>query len=98
MYKTAALALTFLVALAPAAAQGLCSGRGALASHLKERYDEHPAALGIEARGLLFEVFVSKHGTWTIVATTPKGVSCIRAAGRGWTRISVSEGAEPPRF
>ena len=98
MHKIAALALACLVGLAPAAAQDFCLGRGALASHLEKRYAEQPIAIGIETRGMLLEVFVSPLGTWTIVATTPKGVSCIRAVGDGWTRVSGSEGARPPMF
>ena len=98
MVRTAALALACMAGLAPAAAQTLCSGRGALSSHLEERYAEQPRATGLEARGILLEVSVSPHGTWTIVATTPMGVSCIRAAGEGWTRVSAHEGVEPPKF
>lgn len=96
MTKIAALALACVAGIAPAAAQDLCLGRSALSSHLEEHYSEQPAATGLEARGTMVEVFVSPHGTWTIVATTPKGVSCIRAAGKGWTRISVRSSGEPP--
>jgi hypothetical protein len=35
----------------------------------------------------VLEIFVSDSGTWTVVVTDPKGVSCVLAAGQSWEEI-----------
>jgi hypothetical protein len=41
----------------------------------------------------VLEVFVSDTGTWTVVVTDPKGVSCVLAAGQSWEEIPVASNA-----
>ena len=98
MHKIAALALVFLLCLTPAAARNMCLAHGALAGHLAKAYAEQPASAGLGAGGMLFEVFVSPRGTWTVVATTPEGASCIRAVGKAWTRVPTAENVDRPAF
>ena len=92
------LVLVSLFAIAPAAAQSVCLSHAALTNHLEKAYAEQSASTGLGARGQLFEVFVSESGTWTIVATTPGGVSCIRAAGKSWIRVATRERVVQPGF
>ena len=41
-------------------------------------------AIGV-ADGALVELLTAKDGiTWTIILTSPKGVSCLVASGDGW--------------
>ncbi|MFQ6017937.1 MAG: hypothetical protein ACE5KF_07050 [Kiloniellaceae bacterium] len=62
-----------------------------MVERLAERYGEAPIAAGVTARGALLEVLATEDGaTWTIIVTTPQGLSCVRAAGEGWR-------ARPPR-
>lgn len=61
-----------------------CEERTALLEVLTGRYDETPAALGIASSGGLVEVLTSGSGTWTIIVTSPQGVSCVVAAGEIW--------------
>lgn len=71
----------------PAAAQGapsLCTARDALLSQLESKYGEVPVAIGV-VDGALVELLTAKDGiTWTIILTSPKGVSCLVASGDGW--------------
>jgi hypothetical protein len=93
----AGLALTLLAFGAvsfepgPAAAQGVptaCAKRDALLSQLANRYGEVPVAIGV-ADGRLVELLTAKDGiTWTIILTTPQGVSCLIASGDGWLRTA----------
>ncbi len=75
----------------PAAAQGLpsaCAARDALLSQLENNYGEVPVAIGV-ADGKLVELLTAKDGiTWTIILTSPKGVSCLIASGDGWRPLA----------
>jgi len=80
----------------PAAAQAaphLCTERDALLSKLENKYGEVPVAIGV-ADGRLVELLTAKDGiTWTIILTSPKGVSCLIASGDGWRPLApVSTG------
>jgi hypothetical protein len=83
--------LAVIVALAagamshPAGAQSNCGDRPSIARQLKEGFAEIPTTVALMADGQLLEVFKSPAGTtWTIVASSPQGRSCIVAAGRDW--------------
>ncbi len=75
----------------PAAAQGVpstCASRDALLSQLEHKYGEVPVAIGV-ADGRLVELLTAKDGiTWTIILTSPKGISCLIASGDGWRPLT----------
>lgn len=75
----------------PALAQGtpaVCRARDGLLTQLEQKYGETPVAIGVTggvAGGALIELLTAKDGmTWTIILTSPKGVSCLIASGEGW--------------
>ncbi|WP_343563139.1 hypothetical protein [Kiloniella sp. b19] len=73
--------------LQTAHAQQQCGDRGQVIELLSDRYSEQREALGVTNRGALIEVLTNEQkGTWTIIVTSPKGVSCLMAAGDGWKR------------
>ncbi len=76
--------LTFLTNIA--AAQLPCAPRDEIIGQLAERFKEVPEANGITPDGVLLEVFASEKRSWTILLTTPQGVSCIAAVGENWER------------
>lgn len=78
--------LPFGAAFAPveAAAQVVCVERAKLIERLKLRYGERPVSSGINFNGVMVEVFASKEGDFTILATRPDGVSCLIASGDNW--------------
>lgn len=84
--------------VAPVAAQApgtapvrACGQYDDIATQLGQHFAEIPKAFGLQQNGHLLQVFVSEEtGTWTIVSTTPAGVSCIVAAGESWETLPVS--------
>ncbi|MGH6882770.1 hypothetical protein [Hypericibacter sp.] len=76
---------TLFLPLAPAKAEPACGHRADVLKELSERYKEASVALGLASNGSLLEVFSSNGGaTWTIIATSPSGTSCLVAAGEDW--------------
>ena len=75
----------------PASAQGapaICTARDGLLSQLEQKYGEVPVAIGV-ADGALIELLTAKDGTtWTIILTSPKGLSCLIASGEGWRPLA----------
>ena len=68
-----------------------CGQYDDIASQLGQHFSEIPKAFGLQQNGHLIQVFVSEEtGTWTIVSTTPAGVSCIVAAGKSWETLPIS--------
>lgn len=68
-----------------------CHAHDEIARQLDRRYGEQPVSIGLQANGNLLQVFISDQtGSWTILSTTPAGLACILAAGRGWENL-------PPR-
>ncbi|WP_265517799.1 hypothetical protein [Nitratireductor luteus] len=87
----AGLGLTALaaVALFTAAQQAtgevaVCAPRDALVGQLENQFDERQKAMGLLGQKAVMEVFISRHGTWTILTTDTNGNSCILAAGESW--------------
>ena len=69
----------------PTAGQRICDERDNVLAHLAKKYQEQPIALGVTNTGGLVEVLTDgKGGSWTIIVTTPQGMSCLVAAGEGW--------------
>ncbi len=83
-----------------ASAQGApatCGARDGVLSQLESKYGEVPVAVGVTGGagggagggGALIEVLTAKDGmTWTIILTTPQGLSCLVASGEGWRPLA----------
>jgi hypothetical protein len=69
---------------APNAIHVPCGKRADVVRLLRENFGEGPIAQGLAHTGAVAEVFISSQGNWTIVATSPDGVSCMIGAGRAW--------------
>jgi hypothetical protein len=68
-----------------------CAERATVVATLASQYQEKRRSMGLVSAKALAELFVSDaRGTWTVIVTDPKGVSCVLAAGQNWTDI------EPP--
>jgi hypothetical protein len=82
-----ALSLFGLAAAGPALAvdDTDCPERSHVLNYLADQYDEDPIAVGVANNGDLIEVLSARNGeTWTILVTTPRGRSCLVAAGHDW--------------
>jgi hypothetical protein len=77
-----------VVRASPPPVQRACALRGTALENLAGRYQEVPVAAGITNQGALVEVLTTDDGrTWTIIITTPQGISCLVAAGEGWRQV-----------
>ena len=86
MWKILALSAGLaLVSASAAMAQPQCDQRDSVLQVLQKKYKEQPIAVGVTHNGGLVEVLTTGNGnTWTIIVTTPQGMSCLVAAGEGW--------------
>ncbi|MCG8360080.1 MAG: hypothetical protein MI920_31325 [Kiloniellales bacterium] len=80
-----------LVSTAAQAQQNQCNQRDNVLKLLSNKYSESRVAVGVTNNGGLVEVLKSapqaKADTWTIIITSPQGVSCLIAAGEGWRAL-----------
>ena len=95
--RTAAiLAVTAFVLLWTAAAnaeQNQCLPREQAISQLAGEFNERMASQGLVQGGkAIIEVFVSKAGSWTVLATNTDGISCMVASGEAWTPVATLVG------
>ena len=91
MFLTALVAAVMYSDIAIQTAPQQCGKHNDILARLESKYQEVPAALGATMNGSLIEITVSPAGTWTIMEVTG-AMSCIRAAGDGWTVKSKKEG------
>jgi hypothetical protein len=75
------------------APSAVCGDRTAVLTTLGGRYAERTEAMGLAGNGTVVEVLSYEDGTWTIIMTTPNGVSCLLAAGDYWQRLPKQEAA-----
>ena len=55
---------------------------------LGEGYSEAPIARGLASSGGMVEVFSSPDGeTWTLLLTSPQGISCMMSEGQAWMAV-----------
>ena len=64
---------------------------------LAKKYSEAPVAVGVANNGGLVEILsTTDGGTWSIIITSPKGLSCLVAAGEGWRVFEQDPYAHDP--
>lgn len=67
------------------AAGRVCGERAKMTKFLMKRYKETPRAIGVASSGKsVMEIYTSSKGSWTVLMTTAKGVTCIMGAGHSW--------------
>ncbi len=99
MYRLSLLVTSVVVALwsmpVQAQQQPPCANRADFLNHLSDNYKEAPVAMGLTANGGLLEVVASKNGSWTIIVTTPNGMSCGVASGLSWENTAEVKLSDP---
>lgn len=86
-------ALIVAALVQPAHAASNCAPRDRVAAGLAANYNETLVAIGISAGGYMIEVYASPSGSWTIMQTSPEGVSCLASSGGAFEQ--VTEGLPP---
>jgi hypothetical protein len=93
------LVCAVLAPAAPAAASpGLCGARAEVVDRLTAHHGETRRGRGLQPGsegGAVVELYASERtGSWTILLTTPQGLACLLAAGRGWAPDGAATAAE----
>ena len=77
----------------PADAQQRCTLHDGAVSHLAKKYNEKVVGRGLANSGkTMFELLVSKTGSWTVIATNTRGTSCVIATGESWHDVPILVG------
>jgi predicted methyltransferase len=77
-----AAAFLWTAAALAALADAPCGPREMFIEQLADRYGEGTAVTGIDANGSVMEILAnSGTGTWTMILTTPEGVTCLVVVG-----------------
>ena len=94
---SAAFVAAFFVPSA-AWAEPQCNTRESVLRQLADKYGEAPVALAVTHNGGLLEVIAQPGGqTWSIIITSPQGMSCLVAAGEGWRQVEPMPPEPEPR-
>lgn len=85
-----AMGVAFSATLATGA-QRPCGPRADILDWLRRVHREAPIGVGVSSSGYLVEVMSAPGGaTWTIIVTSPRGDTCLVAAGKAWRAAPVS--------
>lgn len=67
-----------------------CDLRSKLVERLALTYKETSVATGLAHDGKLVEVLTNASGdTWSIIVTSPQGMSCLVATGEDWRKLET---------
>ncbi len=61
-----------------------CGERAKIVMQLEQGYAEKPIAIALDSQGRILEVLAAPSGTWTMLVSTPGGMTCLVASGVGW--------------
>lgn len=80
----------------PANAQTVCGKRADIVAQLETKYGETRRSLGVQRGRGVVEIYASAEtGSWTILFTDPRGVSCLMAAGEAFEYEDVADADTP---
>jgi hypothetical protein len=91
MFRSVLLAAAIGVAASTAQAAS-CGPRTDVLAALAKAYQEHPTAIGLSNSGRLLEIVTrADGGSWTLLLTSPQGVTCIVDAGGDWALKTLAK-------
>ena len=77
-----------LLSASAANAQQICASRDQAVAQLKQLHHERVLGRGLVPDGkAMFELFVSKSGSWTVLVSDPQGRTCVVASGASWQQL-----------
>ena len=75
-----------------------CTDRETMVSALTNKFKETRQGIGLVSNRRILELYVSDIGSWTVVFSSPDGISCIGAAGKHWQTLSPdTDNKRPPQ-
>jgi hypothetical protein len=66
------------------AGEGVCGDRKSFLDRLAKEYDESPMGIGLQADGSVMELLTAPTGSWSLIITTPTGITCVISSGNNW--------------
>jgi hypothetical protein len=81
------ITLVFTATAAMAEESVTCGKRDVLLRQLSSNFQEGPVGIGLSESGAVVELLTSANGSWTLIATKPKGPTCLLGTGEGWQSI-----------
>ncbi|HKP27054.1 MAG TPA: hypothetical protein VJV39_24500 [Dongiaceae bacterium] len=72
-------------------AQRSCMSHDGADDKLRSEYGEKILGHGVSKDGTLVEIFLAPSGTFTVIKTTPSGLSCVVDFGEGWQTLHQLE-------
>lgn len=75
------------------AQQRSCMPRDGADDKLRSEYGEKVLGHGVSSDGTLVEIYLAPSGTFTVIKTTPAGLSCVVDFGEGWQTVNQLEQA-----
>ena len=76
--------------VATGAQQTNCGPREGIVERLAEKYQETRQAIGLGMNNTVLEMFANtESGTWTIIVSSPSGISCVAAVGGDFALLAA---------
>lgn len=69
-----------------------CGHHDSILTQLYLKYQEAPQYMGLTDSGNVIEFLISESGSWTIITTSPVGITCVVQAGENWQSLDVKPG------
>jgi len=89
IFSLIAASVLFL-SVSSANAQQFCAPRDKAVVQLEKQFGEFVSGRGLAVNGKqMIEIFVSEKGSWTVLISDPKGLSCVVTSGENWQGIKV---------
>ena len=66
-----------------------CAKRADVIETLHKQFGERLAGRGLASNSMILELYVGPSDTWTVIATSTAGVSCILVGGEAWDAIKA---------
>ena len=88
------VALLVMLGALVVSAQSIIMDRAEILETLTNTFSEAPISIGIMTDGNILEVLASPNGsTWTIIVSTPSGLSGMMITGKTWSPVGDVEAA-----
>lgn len=78
-------------ATAPTAQPRTCMSHDGAGDKLRSQFGEKILGHGVSSDGTLVEIYLAQSGSFTVIKTTPAGLSCVVDFGEGWQTLHQLE-------
>lgn len=78
-------------ATAPTAPPRTCMSHDGAGDKLRSQFGEKILGHGVSSDGTLVEIYLAQSGSFTVIKTTPGGLSCVVDFGEGWQTLHQLE-------